>query len=75
MAVIFKNLMNRLGHKKYYVQGGDWGAVIGSSMATLFQNEVLGYHSNMLVVQVRKTDVYGTIILKLNVLTIDSLRR
>nr|XP_034825845.1 juvenile hormone epoxide hydrolase-like [Maniola hyperantus] len=51
MAVVFKNLMNRLGHKQYYIQGGDWGAIIGSSMATMFQNEVLGYHSNMLAVQ------------------------
>ncbi|XP_045762718.1 juvenile hormone epoxide hydrolase-like [Maniola jurtina] len=51
MGVIFKNLMNRLGHKQYYVQGGDWGAGIGSSMATMFQNEVLGFHSNMLFVQ------------------------
>ncbi|CAH2229067.1 jg27671 [Pararge aegeria aegeria] len=51
MGVIFKNLMNRLGHKKYYIQGGDWGALIGSCMATMFEDEVLGYHSNMLVVQ------------------------
>lgn len=51
VAVIFKNLMNRLGHKKFYIQGGDWGSAIGSSMATLFQNEVLGFHSNMLFVQ------------------------
>ncbi|CAH2098058.1 unnamed protein product [Euphydryas editha] len=51
IAVVFKNLMNRLGHKKFYIQGGDWGAIIGSNMATLFQNEVLGFHSNMLFVQ------------------------
>ncbi|XP_023946624.2 juvenile hormone epoxide hydrolase [Bicyclus anynana] len=51
MGVIFKNLMNRLGHKKYYIQGGDWGALICNSMATMFQSEVLGYHSNMLIVQ------------------------
>ncbi|CAH2098059.1 unnamed protein product [Euphydryas editha] len=51
IAVIFKNLMNRLGHKKFYIQGGDWGSAIGSSMATLFQNDILGFHSNMLFIQ------------------------
>ncbi|XP_045455131.1 juvenile hormone epoxide hydrolase-like [Melitaea cinxia] len=47
MAVVFKNLMNRLGYKKYYVQGGDWGSLITNIMATFFPDEVLGYHSNM----------------------------
>lgn len=28
--------MRRLGFKKYYAQGGDWGSAIGSNMATLF---------------------------------------
>lgn len=36
MAVVFRNLMKRLGFKKYYVQGGDWGSLIGSSLVTLF---------------------------------------
>ncbi|XP_047510618.1 juvenile hormone epoxide hydrolase-like isoform X2 [Pieris napi] len=47
MAVVMKNLMNRLGHKNFYVQGGDWGALVGSLMATFFPQEVLGYHTNM----------------------------
>ncbi|XP_063834326.1 juvenile hormone epoxide hydrolase-like [Ostrinia nubilalis] len=50
-AVIFKNLMNRLGHKKFYVQGGDWGAAVASSLSTLFPEDILGHHSNMLIVQ------------------------
>lgn len=33
---IMQKLMNRLGFKKFYVQGGDWGSLIGSDMATLF---------------------------------------
>lgn len=45
--------MNRLGHKKFYIQGGDWGAIIADAMATLFQGEILGMHSNMLMVEVR----------------------
>nr|Q6U6J0.1 RecName: Full=Juvenile hormone epoxide hydrolase; Short=bommo-JHEH [Bombyx mori]AAQ87024.1 juvenile hormone epoxide hydrolase [Bombyx mori] len=47
VAVIFKNLMARLGYKQYYVQGGDWGALIGSAMATSFPKEIIGFHSYM----------------------------
>ncbi|XP_037301916.1 juvenile hormone epoxide hydrolase-like [Manduca sexta] len=47
MAFIFKNLMNRLGHEKFYVQGGDWGALIGANMATFFPEIILGYHTTM----------------------------
>ncbi|XP_049881304.1 juvenile hormone epoxide hydrolase-like [Pectinophora gossypiella] len=47
MAVVLRNLMHRLGYKQFYVQGGDWGSMIGSHMATLFPKEVLGYHTNM----------------------------
>lgn len=36
MGLIFDRLMMRLGYKHYYVQGGDWGSLIGSNMATLF---------------------------------------
>lgn len=49
-AVIFKNLMKRLGFEKYYVQGGDWGAMIVSTMATLYTDQILGVHSNMCAV-------------------------
>ncbi|XP_045762916.1 uncharacterized protein LOC123865744 [Maniola jurtina] len=51
IAVIFKNLMARLGHDKFYIQGGDWGSIIGSAISTLYPNNVLGYHSNLLLVQ------------------------
>ncbi|KAJ8948747.1 hypothetical protein NQ318_017916 [Aromia moschata] len=42
MAVIFKNLMERLGHKR-----GDWGAAVVNHMATLFPEKIIGMHSNM----------------------------
>ncbi|RVE45004.1 hypothetical protein evm_010322 [Chilo suppressalis] len=48
IAVIFRNLMQRLGFQKYYIQGGDWGSLITSNMATLFPKEVLGYHTNLI---------------------------
>ncbi|XP_047036726.1 juvenile hormone epoxide hydrolase-like [Helicoverpa zea] len=47
VSVIFRNLMARIGHEKYYIQGGDYGSAIGSVMATLFPEHILGYHTNM----------------------------
>ncbi|XP_068146113.1 juvenile hormone epoxide hydrolase 1 [Drosophila tropicalis] len=47
VAVVMRNLMLRLGYKKFFVQGGDWGSIVGSHLATLFPENVLGYHSNM----------------------------
>lgn len=47
MAIIFRNLMVSLGYNRFLVQGGDWGALIGASLATLFPENVIGFHSNM----------------------------
>ncbi|XP_068624243.1 juvenile hormone epoxide hydrolase-like [Battus philenor] len=47
MAVVLRNLMHRLGHKRFYVHGADWGSVVLSNMATFFPEEVLGYHTSM----------------------------
>ncbi|EFN83233.1 juvenile hormone epoxide hydrolase 2 [Harpegnathos saltator] len=47
MAVVLKNFMLRLGFDKFYVQGGDWGAIINNDMSILFPQHVLGMHSNM----------------------------
>ncbi|KAH8270882.1 hypothetical protein KR018_011312 [Drosophila ironensis] len=47
VAVVMRNLMLRLGFDKFLVQGGDWGSLIGSNIAALFPENVLGYHSNM----------------------------
>ncbi|XP_068892776.1 juvenile hormone epoxide hydrolase 2-like [Tenebrio molitor] len=57
MAVVFKNFMNRLGFEKYYIQGGDWGAVILQNMATLFPKQVLGVHSNVCMVNTLLTNI------------------
>ncbi|KAL4709531.1 hypothetical protein ACJJTC_007262 [Scirpophaga incertulas] len=54
MGVVMRNLMQRLGFKQYYVQGGDFGFLVGSSMATLFPNEVLGFHTNLAMVLAAK---------------------
>ncbi|KAI4471873.1 epoxide hydrolase 1-related [Holotrichia oblita] len=50
MSAIFRNLMHRLGFNKFYIQGGDWGAIILANMATLYPEDVLGAHSNACLV-------------------------
>ncbi|XP_044731923.1 juvenile hormone epoxide hydrolase 1-like isoform X1 [Chrysoperla carnea] len=47
VAVVMKNLMLKLGFKKFVVQGGDWGGVIAQNIATLFPENLIGMHSNM----------------------------
>ncbi|XP_013138400.1 PREDICTED: juvenile hormone epoxide hydrolase-like [Papilio polytes] len=54
VSVIFRNLMHRLGFKKFYLQGGDWGSVVASALVTLFPEDVLGHHTNMPVAQNKK---------------------
>ncbi|XP_037037452.1 juvenile hormone epoxide hydrolase 2-like [Bradysia coprophila] len=51
MSVIVRNLMIRIGYEKFYVQGGDWGSAVGSGVATLFPENVLGYHANMMSIR------------------------
>ncbi|KAL1493872.1 hypothetical protein ABEB36_009556 [Hypothenemus hampei] len=51
IAVIMKNLMNRLGFKKFYCQGGDFGAIILQSLCILYPENVLGFHTNMASIQ------------------------
>ena len=46
-AKIFKSLMLRLGHQQFYCQGGDWGSLITTTLATLYPGQVLGLHVNM----------------------------
>jgi len=47
MSIVLRNLMIRLGHEKFFIQGGDWGSILGSDIATLFPQNVYGYHSNL----------------------------
>nr|QPN96961.1 juvenile hormone epoxide hydrolase [Macrobrachium rosenbergii] len=47
---IFLKLMKRLGYDKFYLQGGDWGAIISNFMATMYPDNILGVHLNMVAV-------------------------
>ncbi|XP_068624040.1 juvenile hormone epoxide hydrolase-like [Battus philenor] len=46
MGVIYRNLMHRLGFKKYYIQAGNWGNIIATAMVTFYPEDVLGLHDN-----------------------------
>ncbi|GBP43023.1 Juvenile hormone epoxide hydrolase [Eumeta japonica] len=45
VGIIFKNLMARLGHQKFYIHAGDVGLWVGSHMSTIYQEDVLGLHT------------------------------
>ncbi|XP_043590093.1 juvenile hormone epoxide hydrolase 1-like [Bombus pyrosoma] len=62
MAVVFKNLMHRLGFEKFYVQGGDWGSLISANMAALFPEKITGLHTNMCVVLMSASNFAWSII-------------
>lgn len=47
-ARIFHKLMKRLGFRKYYAQGGDWGCLITTNMAQLEPSTLTGLHLNMI---------------------------
>lgn len=46
-SIVLRNLMLRLGHHRFYVHGSEMSASIGSAMATLFPENVIGFHSTM----------------------------
>ncbi|XP_045474673.1 juvenile hormone epoxide hydrolase 1-like [Harmonia axyridis] len=48
-ALILKNLMNRLGHRRFYVHGGDLGMMVLKVMSMSLEDSVLGFHNHMCV--------------------------
>ncbi|XP_014293276.1 juvenile hormone epoxide hydrolase 2 isoform X1 [Halyomorpha halys] len=58
IGLIFNELMDRLGFKQYYVQGGDWGSIIGRAISILRPDRVLGYHSNSCAAETPKAKLY-----------------
>ncbi|KAK3914556.1 Juvenile hormone epoxide hydrolase 1 [Frankliniella fusca] len=61
VGVVMRQLMQRLGFNQFYVQGGDWGSLIATHMATLYPNIVLGVHMNMCVSMHPLTQILYTI--------------
>jgi microsomal epoxide hydrolase len=50
MADAFTALMDRLGYRRYGVQGGDWGSLVSQNMADLAPDRVAGLHLNFVTV-------------------------
>ncbi|ORZ26278.1 Alpha/Beta hydrolase protein [Lobosporangium transversale] len=48
IAKTLHELMQYLGYKYYLAQGGDWGAIITRTLATLYPDSCLAIHINML---------------------------
>jgi microsomal epoxide hydrolase len=51
IANCFAELMSALGYERFGMQGGDWGAFIGSRLAAQYPQRVLGLHLNLLAVR------------------------
>jgi len=49
MADVLAALMDRLGYERYGVQGGDWGGIIGRSLAGNDAEHVIGFHTNFIL--------------------------
>ncbi len=49
VAETLAKLMAELGYERYGAQGGDWGAIVTTWLATLDAEHLLGIHLNMIV--------------------------
>ncbi|XP_075060438.1 epoxide hydrolase 1 [Mixophyes fleayi] len=47
VARIFYKLMQRLGFRLFYAQGGDWGSLICTNIAQIAPSNVIGLHLNV----------------------------
>ncbi|KAM5163809.1 epoxide hydrolase 1-like [Mantella aurantiaca] len=50
VARIFYKLMLRLGFNEFYLQGGDWGSLITTTMSQMKPESVKGLHLNMIFI-------------------------
>lgn len=57
IALAWDELMHRLGHDRYGVQGGDWGALVSTRVAQLRPEHVAGLHLNMPTVRLEPDDL------------------
>ncbi|XP_011495329.1 PREDICTED: juvenile hormone epoxide hydrolase 1-like [Ceratosolen solmsi marchali] len=72
IAVVFKNLMSKLGIEEFYVQGGDWGSIITSILAQLYPKNVIGAHASICYVETSKSILKSLIGSYIPYLVIDS---
>ena len=50
IAKAWRELMRRLGYRRYAAQGGDFGSMVSARLALLAPDELLGLHLNMALV-------------------------
>lgn len=50
VADTYLALMKSLGHERFFIAGGDWGAIIAGQMCNRHPQSILGHHSTMLPV-------------------------
>lgn len=63
VARIFYKLMQRLGFREFYAQGGDWGSLVCTNLAQIAPSNVKGLHLNMVFVSNFKPVVFLSILL------------
>jgi pimeloyl-ACP methyl ester carboxylesterase len=51
IAKAFATLMERLGYRKYGIQGGDWGSTIAFDIPVVAPGCVIGIHANLIAVR------------------------
>ena len=49
VGLIMKKLMHRLGHKKFYVQGGDFGSEVARMIARIFPEYAISLFFSLLL--------------------------
>jgi epoxide hydrolase len=54
IALAWDQLMGRLGYQRYGAQGGDWGAMVTTSLAQQVPNHIIGVHVNIAIVSFDK---------------------
>lgn len=58
LAIILRDLMQSLGHQRFYVHAdGQSASLVASSLVTLYPDEVLGLHANGIRVRTRMADL------------------
>ena len=50
IADTYVALMRKLGHERFFIAGGDWGAIIAGQMCVRHPDAIIGHHSTMLPV-------------------------
>nr|XP_020642300.1 epoxide hydrolase 1 [Pogona vitticeps]XP_020642301.1 epoxide hydrolase 1 [Pogona vitticeps]XP_020642302.1 epoxide hydrolase 1 [Pogona vitticeps] len=62
-ARVFYKLMRRLGFHEFYIQGGDWGSLIGTNLARIAPSHVKGLHLNFVALPSMRCKVLLSVLL------------